>query len=109
MKVEFEVECTPEEARKFLGLPDVVPMQDAIMKQLQQRLSDNIKQLDPETLVKTWMPMTIQNWTDMQKSFWGQMGKPMGAGFPPSPFTPDFGMPKKSSGEKPAKAKSRSR
>ncbi len=23
MKVHFEIECTPEEARRFLGLPDV--------------------------------------------------------------------------------------
>lgn len=104
MKVEFEVECTPEEARKFLGLPDVVPMQDALMKQLQQRLSDNIKQLDPETLVKTWMPATIQSWTDMQKTFWGQMGKGMPGGFTPSaPFTADF------SGVKKPAAKSKSK
>ena len=32
MKVTVEVECTPEEARQFLGLPDVVPMQQAAMK-----------------------------------------------------------------------------
>lgn len=77
MKVNFDIECTPEEARKFLGLPDIVPMQDALMKQLQQRLSDNIKQLDPETLVSTWMPITMQNWSEMQRAFWGQMGSSM--------------------------------
>lgn len=94
MKMNFDIECTPEEARKFLGLPDIVPMQDAIMKQLQQRLSDNIKQLDPETLVKTWMPVTIQNWTDMQRAFWGQMGtgqaqnvNPFGFGMTPPAST----------------------
>jgi hypothetical protein len=30
MKVTVEVDCTPEEARGFLGLPDVVPIQQAI-------------------------------------------------------------------------------
>jgi hypothetical protein len=73
MKVEFEIECTPEEARKFLGLPDVIPLQEALMKQLQQRMSENIRQLDPEQLAKTWVPLTMQNWTEMQKSFWAQM------------------------------------
>jgi hypothetical protein len=29
MKVTVEVDCTPEEGRRFLGLPDVVPMQQA--------------------------------------------------------------------------------
>lgn len=73
MKVTFDIDCTPDEARAFLGLPDVVPMQDALMKQLQAKLSENIRTLDPETLAKTWVPMAMQGWGDMQKMFWGQM------------------------------------
>ena len=38
MKVTVEVDCTPEEARRFLGLPDVVPIQQAIMEKLEQRM-----------------------------------------------------------------------
>jgi Family of unknown function (DUF6489) len=34
MKVTVEVDCTPEEGRRFLGLPDVVPMQQAAMEKL---------------------------------------------------------------------------
>ena len=74
MKFNFDIECTPEEARRFLGLPDVVPMQDAMMKEIEKKMSDNIKNLDPETFIKTWMPATVQGWTDLQKTFWGQMG-----------------------------------
>ncbi len=74
MKLHFDIDCTPEEARQFLGLPDVVPMQDALMKQLQDKLSDNIRTLDPETLAKTWIPITMQNWSDMQKMFWNNLG-----------------------------------
>jgi hypothetical protein len=32
--VAVEVDCTPEEARRFLGLPDVVPVQQALMEKL---------------------------------------------------------------------------
>lgn len=74
MKVEFEIECTPEEARKFLGLPDVIPMQQALMKQLQDKMAENIRSLDPESLAKTWVPLTMQSYTDMQKMFWSQLG-----------------------------------
>lgn len=74
MKVTFDIECTPEEARAFLGLPDVIPMQEALMKQMQARLSENIRQMDPEALAKTWVPMTMQGWGELQKTFWGQMG-----------------------------------
>lgn len=74
MKVNFDIECTPEEARKFLGLPDLAPMQERMMKELENRMAENLRALDPETLVKTWMPMSMQGWGDMQKMFWSQMG-----------------------------------
>lgn len=74
MKINFDIECTPEEARQFLGLPDVLPMQEKMMKEVEAKMLDNIRNLDPETMVKTWMPATIQGWGEMQKMFWGQMG-----------------------------------
>jgi len=60
MKVNVEVECTPEEARCFLGLPDLRPMQDAVMAKLQQQMVDSVAMLSPETLLKTWMPLAPQ-------------------------------------------------
>lgn len=73
MKVNFDIECTPEEARVFLGLPNVAAMQDRIMKDMETKIHENFNALDPETLIKTWMPMTMQGWNDMQKMFWEQM------------------------------------
>lgn len=81
MKVTFNVECTPEEARQFLGLPNVAAMQDRMMEDLEARMRENLQTLDPETFVKTWLPATIQGWGDMQKVFWGQMA---GAGMNPA-------------------------
>ena len=74
MKVTFDIDCTPEEARKFLGLPDVAPMQEAMMNELQKQMQDNMKAMDPETMMRTWFPAAVQNMSDMQKMFWGQMG-----------------------------------
>ncbi len=74
MKIEFEIECTPEEARKFFGLPDVVPMQEKLMAELQERLEENIRAVSAEELIKTWMPATMQGFGEMQKMFWQQMG-----------------------------------
>tara|TARA_R110002124_G_scaffold287216_1_gene471336 strand:- start:21565 stop:21945 length:381 start_codon:yes stop_codon:yes gene_type:complete len=86
MKVNFDIECTPEEARKFLGLPDVAPMQEKLMQELQERLEENIRAVSVEELIRTWMPATMQGmgqnmgqgmnqgFTDMQKMFWQQMG-----------------------------------
>ena len=76
MKFTVNVECTPEEARSFFGLPDIAPMQDRMMDELEEKMRENIQNLDPETFMKTWLPATVQGWGEMQKMFWGQMGMP---------------------------------
>ena len=77
MKVTINIDCTPDEARTFFGLPDVKPMQKAMMDELENRMRANMDAMDPETLFKTWMPGGIpagmQGWEQLQKSFWGQM------------------------------------
>ena len=74
MKVKFDIECTPEEARQFMGLPNVAPMQDSIMKEMEEQMRENIRSLDPETMLKTWLPATIEGLDNVQKIFWDQMG-----------------------------------
>lgn len=43
MKVNVEIDCTPLEARQFIGLPDVQPMQTAVMDKMQQQMMANIE------------------------------------------------------------------
>ena len=79
MKVNVEFNCTPEEARTFLGLPDMQPMQDALMKELEARLRANIQAMDPEAIMKTWLPAGMQGMEQMQKMFWTQLQQTMSA------------------------------
>ncbi|MGE5503632.1 MAG: DUF6489 family protein [Actinomycetota bacterium] len=72
MKITLDVDCTPEEARAFFGLPDVKPMQDALMKQIQDRMTANLSAMDPETMIKTWLPAGVQGMEQLQKMFWSQ-------------------------------------
>lgn len=74
MKISIDIDCTPDEARRFLGLPDVAPMQAALMKQIQERMEANLKALEPEALFQTWLPASIQGMEQLQKMFWAQMG-----------------------------------
>ncbi len=55
MKAKIEVECTPEEARAFLGLPDVVALNNTLTEEMQTRLKANMAALKPEELMKNWM------------------------------------------------------
>ncbi len=54
MKVNVEIDCTPLEARQFFGLPDVGPMQTAVMEKLQQQMTANIEKASPEALLQSW-------------------------------------------------------
>src|SRR5260221_11833904 len=82
MKVKIDLECTPEEARTFFGLPDVQPMQKAMMQEMQDRLMSAGKGTDAETLMKTWMPAAGAGPGERQKLFWHQVRRPPGAAAP---------------------------
>ena len=80
MKIRIDIDCTPDEARRFLGLPDVAPMQDALMHQIQERMEANLKALDPEALFRTWLPASLQGFEQLQKMFWSRIGGGAGDG-----------------------------
>ena len=67
MKIKFDIDCTPEELRSFFGLPDVRP------KQVEERLRANLKALDPETMLKTWLPAGLKGFEQLQEMFMSQM------------------------------------
>lgn len=72
MKVSIDIDCTPDEARRFLGLPDVAPIQEAMMAELQKRMSAGLDQMDPETIMRNWFPGGFAGMENIQKMFWDQ-------------------------------------
>jgi hypothetical protein len=73
MKATMNIDCTPEEARAFLGLPDVQPMQEHLMREMQERLSANLKAMDPSTMINAWLPTTFKGFEQLQELFASQM------------------------------------
>ena len=55
MKVTVEVDCTPQEARSFLGLPDVSALNSHLVDEMKKRMDANIAMAAPEELMKSWM------------------------------------------------------
>lgn len=72
MKITIDIDCTPEEARSFMGLPDVKPMQENMMKEVEDRMRESLQAMDTETMLKTWLPAGMQSFEQMQKMFWSQ-------------------------------------
>jgi len=78
MKINIEIECSPEEARQFLGLPDVQPLQARMMTEIEARMVQGLAAMDPETALKTWLPAGIQGLEQIQKMFWAAASKTAG-------------------------------
>ncbi len=73
MKVTVNIDCTPEEARAFLGLPDVKPMQEQLMRELQEQMTANIRAMEPEAMLRTWLPATMKGFEQIQEICMAQM------------------------------------
>ena len=66
MKITLDLDCTPEELRGFFGLPDVRPMQEQLLKDIAERLRANLQALDPDSMLKTWLPAGLKGFEQLQ-------------------------------------------
>lgn len=73
MKVSLDVECTPEEARRFLGLPDLAPVHQAYVEKMTKLVTDGPGAEALAELVRNWGPMS-----ETGLAMWGQMAEQMG-------------------------------
>lgn len=71
MKINIEIDCTPEEARRFFGLPDVEPVQRRVMEALERRLTEAVQSADTAALFDQWMPLTLKG-IEQWQNFWSQ-------------------------------------
>jgi hypothetical protein len=79
MKVSFDIDCTPEEARRFLGLPDVTPVNEAVVDELTKRAAEMAQNMDADKMMEQWMTAGVQGLGDMQKAFMDQFAKAQGS------------------------------
>ena len=70
MKIHVDIDCTPEEARSFFGLPDVKPMQDHLLQDVEDRIRSTVKSMDADVLFKNWLPGGIPGVETLQQTFW---------------------------------------
>ncbi len=54
MKVNVEIDCSPAEARAFLGLPDVTAVNEHLTGEMIRRMDANMESLEPDALMRQW-------------------------------------------------------
>jgi len=79
MKIKVDIECTAKEARQFLGLPDVEPLQEEMLERVREQMRQGAAGFDPASLMRPFLPEHLQSMEAMQRAFWesfaGQQGK----------------------------------
>ena len=68
MKVNIEIDMTPDEARKVMGLPDVSKIQDKIALEMQKRIMASLDSHDPGALLKAWLPSGFEPFQKLWES-----------------------------------------
>lgn len=57
MKFNIEIDCTPEEARRLVGLPDLEPLHEIYLSRVKELMAKGITPDMVQAMVKSWVPM----------------------------------------------------
>ena len=68
MKVSVDIDCTPEEARRFLGLPDLTAVHEVYIDQMRKAATEGMSPEYYGEMMKSWAPMGESSLT-----LWRQM------------------------------------
>ena len=68
MNISMNVECSPEEARRFMGLPDLQPIHELYLDKLRTTMSEGVTPEMMERMVRAWGPIG-----DAGMTAWRQM------------------------------------
>jgi hypothetical protein len=67
MNVKIDVDMSPEELRRLLGLPDVEPIQRELLEKLRKSVVEGMDGYDPVKLLQPYLTGTLASWDFLQK------------------------------------------
>ncbi len=74
MKITAEIDCTPEEARRAMGLPDLSPIHERYIQTMIETMESGVKPELLEAMMRNWAPMGEAGMTIWRRLF--EAGKP---------------------------------
>jgi Family of unknown function (DUF6489) len=69
MKISIDIEATPDEVREFFGWPLIQPLQQELIRVMQENMNKGVAGFEPLSLMKSLFPMPMQGLENMQKVF----------------------------------------
>jgi len=71
MKIKVEFDITPQELRESLGLPDVQPLHDEVMKKIRDKVIEGVDNYDPANFLATYSAEGARTLQALQQALWG--------------------------------------
>lgn len=70
MQIKITVDATPEEIRRFFGLPDVGPLQEEMLERVRGKMKAGEAGFDPLALMQPYLAPNMSSLEAMQKVYW---------------------------------------
>lgn len=67
MNFKIDVDMTPEEFRKVMGLPDIASLQDEMISKIKEQMEAGVEGYDPLTLLKPYLTNSVGSVEAFQK------------------------------------------
>jgi hypothetical protein len=74
MQFKIDLDITPEEIRRLMGLPDVQAFQEELFAQIRKQMEAGTEGYDPKSLMRPFMHQATASVELFQKMFGGMMG-----------------------------------
>ncbi|MCG6942311.1 MAG: DUF6489 family protein [Thiohalocapsa sp.] len=74
MKIHVDLDITPQELRKLMGLPDVDAFQQQLLDDIRTRMREGAEGYDPLQLFQPYLASSIKGMEMMQKLFAAGLG-----------------------------------
>jgi Family of unknown function (DUF6489) len=75
MKMRVEMDLTPDEARRLMGLPDLTAMQGRLVAEFERRMMAAMEKSAPEAIMKQWFSMGSEGLEQFQRFMWDSARK----------------------------------
>jgi hypothetical protein len=69
MNFKIDLDITPEEVRRLMGLPDVQAFQQELLTRIREQMEAGVEGYDPQSLMRPFMNQAIASMDAFQKMF----------------------------------------
>jgi hypothetical protein len=69
MNIKIDIDVTPEEMRKLMGLPDVERFQNQLMEDIRERINQGVEGYDPLKLFQPYLNSSLAGMDMIQRLF----------------------------------------